>query len=790
MKPHTVITKLAILVVVAFSHVTVTLVGADDNNAKGDEEKGEKEYVILGRKLVLNDEPLEDLPTVTWGVKTELRRILFPLKTDELWNGFYGYIDCVEEEVVVKKEDGELKSRILKGPIKIEIEDTKEVYDAPFSAEVFENAIGEAKDEPLVIVLDLGKFYLGREFEEKPISKAVDEGIDAVSFTAVYEAEGEYAALVPVQTKAGWKSDGEKSGEELEIEFTIESDISEMPEEVEYVIFGSFISVDGSYYSLLDPEFNDAIRDAREKRDDALSVYREAEKDAKEKFEAAKSEYMSTAEPIDETLDKPEVKESDFDKAVEVYANEIHATKLIKDKAVEEYNSALDEARKSAKDRGYTLKYSLVETEEKTTVFRYTYTGKPKQIDTKKDLSKTEAVGNELTACLKIVPGDPIFAPGYIISRTKLFEGNIASIVNTEFNATVYFDTNLTDGYLKNVLKNKAIVKIIKGEDDGEDKNDESEDKDGVSVADKGLVKDEKREAQAFVVIDRQLREGDKIKITLREEGKDIPIITDTVKEVKGTPFKDERIFSAQIMAENSEGITNPRAKIDYKDYWRPFSRGRLRWHLAGDISNGDASSEDYLKGRCEFYGRLTSGTSEGFASELYVGAAGSGSYFPEGETNFHEFGGTAAGELSLRWGNLEEQENVLRLRASPAFAFGLTRQKTPQGDRYNNDRFFRGSFPGDISYNFSGFGFKGEAILSIIRSDERTELGLPIKWPFYFGFTVTLDPKIVEGLPFGLDAQSPVALNLTFEEGRKPPKFEEIDSRLSVGFEYSPVIK
>ncbi len=725
-----------LLVIFSLLLITITFVAAE-----ADEVNDTKEYKVLGKKLNLDYRIANKLDTVDWTENTKIWRILFPIKIGEYWNGFYGYLD------IEVKKDG------LHGPININGK-----RESPFSAEDFCVAMKKAEDKSLILVIDLDSYYRDGE-SRKLFNMAVNgsdgggenEDIGMITKGILHKFEGKYATIIPSKTRAGWE------GGIFTIEVTLEGDIPVKPKD-EFKLYDSFVLIGSKDMKFeLTKENAKAIAEAESELEKAIDYLESIEAD--KAFEAS-SAIMELA---------------------------IDSVSNAKENLNNAYESAAIISDLEFDDMTKPIKYSIDKSKFKREEF--------------KGLIESEINDREMITCLKIAPGDPIYAPGYIVSYTTLFEGNIASVVNTEFSATIYFDTNLTDEYLERILSDgdEPTVKIIKGEENYEDKNDESKDKDNVSVAGRGLVKDEKREAQAFVVIDRQLREGDKIKIILHDEEEkekiDMPIINDTVKEVKGTPFKDERIFSAQIMTENSEGMTNARAKIDYKNYrsFRTgrFVGGRIRWHAAADISNGDTSSEDYLKGRCELqFIRFLSRTSEGLAYKLYVGAAGSGSYFPEGDANFHEYGGTVAGEFGLSRGNLEEPKNVLRLRISPTFAFGFTRQKGPQGDTYNTDKFFRGSFPGDFSYNFNGFGFKGEAILSIIRSGERTELGLPTSWPFYFGFTVTFDPKIVEGFPFGLDAQSPVALNFTFEEGRKPPKFEEIDSRLSFGFEYAPVIK
>lgn len=411
-------------------------------------------------------------------------------------------------------------------------------------------------------------------------------------------------------------------------------------------------------------------------------------------------------------------------------------------------------------------------------------------------LSEDKIPGKELTVCFKIPADDRYYAPAYVVANTKLYEGRFVSAVNTECGSSLYFDTNMIDEYINNFLKKGTVdVIIIHGKDDVIYKeNDAKGEK--PKVLDKGCVtakSGDELKAQAFVTLDRQLKEGDRVKLEIKRG--DLPILTidEKVKEVKGSAFKDERYLSVQTLFEHEFDINNVRVKVDYSDF-QPVPTGRCRWFFHGDMVNSEATEEEYVKGDGSLF-ILGAGGSR-FPVRFSLGPSVNGSYFPNDPAEFRHVGFGAVSEFVYYAGNKAEQKYLWRVSFAPEGNWNWDWEREPPvtagapfGERIRKG-LGKGYFPLTASYNFDGVRFEGKAAPSYLSKAAREAFDVKYAVPLYVAFTASLDPKFVHGLPRGLDSQSAVAVNFTYELGRDPLRFERLEDKFSLGFEYAPVKK
>jgi len=411
-------------------------------------------------------------------------------------------------------------------------------------------------------------------------------------------------------------------------------------------------------------------------------------------------------------------------------------------------------------------------------------------------LSEGDVPGKELTVCLKIPGGDRYYAPAYVVASTKLYEGHFVSAVNTEYGSRLYFNTNIIDEYLKSPLSPESVeVTLIRGEDDAVNTGKDA--KGGtVNVPDARFVPAKSEEgaaAQAFVTLDRQLKEGDRVKLEIKKGELTILTINEELKEVKGSTFKDERNLAVQALFENEFDAKNVRIKVDYSDF-QPISVGRGRWFIHGDMLNSEANREEYVKGDGSLFILGVGGSR--FPVRFNFGPSLNGSYFPNDPAEFRHVGFSAVAEIAYYAGDIAKQKDLWRLSCAPEGNYSLDWEllrplsaAAPSGERVRRAA-WKGYFPFAAAYSFDGVRFEAKAAPSYLGKEAREAFGLRNAIPLYVAVTASLDPKFVKGLPRELDSQSAVAVNFTYELGRDPLRYERLGNKFSLGFEYAPVKK
>ncbi|MEE9457332.1 MAG: hypothetical protein V3W11_09320 [bacterium] len=272
----------------------------------------------------------------------------------------------------------------------------------------------------------------------------------------------------------------------------------------------------------------------------------------------------------------------------------------------------------------------------------------------------------------------------------------------------------------------------------------------------------------------------------------------DTVEEVKGSAFKDERTFSAQALFKGEVNARNARLKVDYQDYFpllRRTFRGRLRWKVNADFVNSEVEEEEYVDAAANLLLACELGKTSRSAWDIGGGGDVKFSYIPSAP-KAEEFTGLGLGgmaEASYSHGNLKEQKNVGRLRVS-AEIFNVWEVKVapatpgdvPVAGPWS--RFWQCRVPVSYSYSFNGFRLAPEVALSFLRKEDRIKFRIREQVPLYYALTASLDPKFVGG--FQLDSQSALAFNFVYEHGLRPPRLGERGNKFSVGVEYAPVTK
>gem|GEM_PF-1946479 len=398
-----------------------------------------------------------------------------------------------------------------------------------------------------------------------------------------------------------------------------------------------------------------------------------------------------------------------------------------------------------------------------------------------------KAVRSGIITMAKISDDDPYYRPGFVVKEIKPVGGEITRVDNTELYSTVYFTSNWRPSAFHELVKGcEVTVKL----DDNE--------VDTISCVKVG--KDENL-SKGSVAIARPVKEGETVTVIVKkkrkkgansEREKALIEIKGEPRMILGPAFKDERALSAKISAENDESDSYVRVKTDYKDFWFFGGWSRLRANGTLDISNSPSVKDDSLNASGDFLFRRLPIASERKALEIGGGSGIEIWYYPEerpvlGGDSFW-FDLVANGSITWYWGNLKEQKNLMRAEATPEFHYGLKRPgvSAVEGDLLRKFVYV----PGSIFYNFDGIQL-GLDVAGTYLFDEKTAIKEVTEgWFTYWAFVLKLDPSYVSsGFPIQLDSQSPVALNIGFAEGRKPPLMEEVDSRMFFDLEFAPNI-
>jgi hypothetical protein len=216
------------------------------------------------------------------------------------------------------------------------------------------------------------------------------------------------------------------------------------------------------------------------------------------------------------------------------------------------------------------------------------------------------------------------------------------------------------------------------------------------------------------------------------------------------------------------------------------------------DAVNSEAVQEEYIKGGGRVLRFLWMTKDARRPCRLGFGGTFDGSYFPNALDEFRDAGLGMAAEVDYYAGDIAEQKDLWRLSWAPKGEYRWDWEREPPlsaggpfGERLKTGS-WRGYFPFTASYSFDGVRFEGKAAPSYLSTEARENFDVKYAVPLYVAFTASLDPKFVKGLPLpgGVDSQSAVAVNFTYELGRDPLRFERLGNKFSLGFEYAPAKK
>lgn len=787
---------------------------------KGD--SGGKEFrllegcTILGKKVCLfyDTDPDDDCAssavtrTADNGVFTtgKLIRVLFPIKTTGPGCGFYGYMDFLEE------------GDKLKGPVK------RFGLTPSYSATDFEGAVKEFEDDSLLLVFDITEMEeFGVSFRKSVPQKSYQKGEISwgpISFGSVHTFEGGYPVVLTEKAFAGFQKDDNLI---INTYMELTGKVPSICLSKDSITDGSFVYINSHFLIYencggLSGTTNDVTGVSDDGTAFAISPCFK-DKD----FACFPGETNHQEEGEGAGFGTTVLKERG-NKAERMITGKRTSKSLAVLRSNLSPNELVTCLKFEPNDNIYREGYIV----NRMTLFEGAISS---AVNT--DLDSTVYFDTNLTSDYLRKFSNKGFAgktgnkngekPG---NKGEAEKDNENNIIETTIKSTNGGNANPELGNLTRLVVAYVYTEKDAKEYDKGNQNKTGNNKDKYKVPIINFqVLDTEEKGRFAVTLDRQLKKGDVVTIEFKNTGIDLKDLTDktgnnkildpfdisgTVAEATGAAFKDERSLSAKIMSESAGGVSNARLVAEWKDYripWGMFNhKSRIRWKLFADVSNGDASPTDELKGTGEFMLKAVTTRNKGasFAFDTLAGFSGGVNYYPEADDDLLTLSGAANADIAFYWGDLEAQDNLLRIKTEPKLGYSYYKGKlsisseTAEAITKNRAVKFRPGAnkwlhficPAEIGYKYGGFGVYAGVSVSILSSKEMKVLDLKKNYPLFYTFSASFDPKIIPLSGSGFDNQSWTSIMIIYETGRKAPAYVQTDNRISFAFEIAPILE